>query len=42
VTGRAVRLDGRAYTIVGVMPPGFRFPLNSRDAVYSPVHLDAA
>src|SRR5262249_60278647 len=24
--GRPVTLDGRGYSIVGVMPPGFRFP----------------
>jgi predicted permease len=26
VLGRAVRLDGAPYTVVGVMPPGFDFP----------------
>lgn len=29
VIGRVVRLDGDARTIVGVMPPGFRFPSQS-------------
>ena len=42
VVGSTVRLDGLTYTIVGVMPAGFRFPLNTRDGIYTPVHLDAA
>jgi len=29
VIGQTVRLDGKPYTVVGVMPPGYRFP--SRD-----------
>jgi putative ABC transport system permease protein len=28
VVGRAVRVNGRSATIVGVMPEGFRFPVN--------------
>ena len=40
VLNRAVKLDGRTFTIVGVMPAGFRFPLNMRNAVYTPMHLD--
>jgi predicted permease len=29
VIGRSVAIDGRSYTIVGVMPPGFAFPISS-------------
>jgi len=36
VIGKIVRLDGRSVQIVGVMPAGFRYPLNLRNAVYTP------
>jgi hypothetical protein len=29
VAGRQIRIDGRSMTIAGVIPPGFRFPLQS-------------
>jgi putative ABC transport system permease protein len=32
VLGKPITLDGKPYTVVGVMPPGFRFPSNSPDA----------
>lgn len=37
--GRKVKLDGRPYTIIGVMPPGFRFPISGTDAIYVPLHM---
>ena len=40
VLNRAVKLDGRTFTVIGVMPAGFRYPLNKRDAIYVPMHLD--
>ena len=38
VVGKAVKADGRTCTVVGVMPAGFRYPLNLHNAVYTP-HL---
>lgn len=39
VVGDTVRLDGEAYTVVGVMPAGFRFPIQALNAIYIPLHL---
>ena len=40
VLNQAVKLDGRDYTIVGVMPAGFRYPLSMRNVIYTPRLLD--
>lgn len=40
VVGRPIRMDGRPVTIVGVMPPGFRFPEVAQ--IWSPLSLDPA
>jgi putative ABC transport system permease protein len=39
VVGQEVRMDGRPYAIIGVMPAGFRFPISRIDAVYTPLHM---
>ena len=38
VVGQSVKIDGSPYTIVGVMPAGFRFPLGMKQAIYTPLH----
>lgn len=40
VVGKAVHLDGRPYTVIGVMPDGFRFPLEAHEAIYTPLHTN--
>jgi len=39
VIGKTVRLDARPYTVIGVMPAGFRYPIAVRDAIYTPLHM---
>jgi putative ABC transport system permease protein len=40
VVGKQVRLDGRPYSVIGVMPSSFRFPLSARGAIYTPLHAN--
>ncbi len=42
ILGRTVQLDGEAQTVVGVLPPGFSFPLLADDQVFRPLRLDPA
>ncbi|HEY1731873.1 MAG TPA: ABC transporter permease [Terriglobales bacterium] len=39
VIGSSVHIDGFPYTIVGVMPAGFRFPLATPNLIYTPLRL---
>src|SRR5882672_11931705 len=41
IIGRGVRLSGDLYTVVGVMPPSFRFPVNkARNSVWTTLAVD--
>ena len=40
VLNTSVKLDGIAYTIIGVMPAGFRYPLSARNVIYTSRFID--
>ena len=40
VVNKTVKLDGRTFTVIGVMPAGFRYPLNLRNTIYTPRLID--
>jgi putative ABC transport system permease protein len=37
--GQTVHLDGTPYTVIGVMPPGFRVLFDASNVVYTPMQL---
>lgn len=39
ILGATAKLDARPYTIIGVMPAGFRYPVSAAHAVYTPLHI---
>ncbi len=40
VLGRSLTLDGEPYTVVGVMPAGFRIPGGGAEELWTPLRLD--
>ena len=40
VVGKTVHLDGTPYIVIGVMPAEFRYPMEVREAVYTPLHMN--
>ena len=42
VLGQAIRVNEEAHTIVGVMPPGFRFAPGEPEQLYTPLVRDAS
>ncbi len=40
VLNHAIKMDGRAYTVIGVMPAGFRFPSRMRNVIYTSRFID--
>ena len=43
ILNQVITLDGRGYTVVGVMPPGFEFPIQNEPVdLWTTIALDAA
>ena len=42
IVGRTLTLDGHSYTVVGVMPPSFQFPMFVPTDLWTPLALNAS
>ena len=42
IVGKQISLNGEAYQVIGIMPPGFVDPWNAPSEVWAPVALDPA
>jgi len=40
LVGRRIKLDGRSVTVVGIMPPSFRFPVQDSSELWIPLGAD--
>jgi predicted permease len=40
VLNKSVKLNGKSYIVIGIMPAGFRYPLAMHNAIYLPIHID--
>ncbi len=40
IVGSSIQLDSQAYTVLGVMPPGFEFPTSTNVQVWTPLAFD--
>ena len=42
IVGRTVRLDDEAWTVIGVLPRGFKYPVGGRTDLWIPLAADRA
>lgn len=41
LVGSQIQLDGMSFTVVGIMPPGFQFPVGSHSELWIPLGTDS-